>query len=720
LFACPCPVGISPRPPSQTLASAPAEIEIAALGLARAAPYKEPNATAGDIALALPGTAYPHLMQPITLGGVRLRNRIVMGSMHTGLEGHQTEDAFDRLARFYAARAKGGAGLIVTGGFSPNHAGRLKDEPATMQTAEHVALHRRITDAVHAEGGAIVLQLLHAGRYGYHDKVVAPSPIRSPINKHGPAELTDAEIEQTIDEYARSALLAREAGYDGVEVMGSEGYLITEFLALRTNHRTDRWGGPIENRARFPVAIVSAIRKALGPDFLIVYRHSVLDLVEGGLSWDETVYVAQEMARAGADLLSAGIGWHEAKVPTIAGTVPHAAFADAVRRLKAAVPIPVTASNRINSAELADRLVANGSCDMVSMARPLLADPEFANKAFSGRADRITTCIACNQACLDHYFESREITCLVNPRGAREAEFITQPVVRRKKIAVVGSGVAGLVCAIEAAARGHEVTLFEAEQRLGGQMNLAARIPGKADYADVVRAYAAQLGDLGAKIVTRRRVAAPELLADGFDEFIIATGVRPRPLDLPGADDPRVVSYEAALSGSVGIGSRVAVIGAGGIGHDVALCLAHPDPRETLDPALFAHRWGIDGAPQPSPAKRQITLIKRSPGPFGRTLGKSTGWILRQELRDFGVDQLAGAAYRRIDADGLHLVIDDKDRCVAFDTLVVCAGQLPDRTLADALTAAGRQPHVIGGARHAAELDARRAIEEGTALGCTI
>ena len=670
--------------------------------------------------MAPPGTAYPHLMQPITLGGVTLRNRIVMGSMHTGLEGHQTEDAFDRLARFYAARAKGGTGLIVTGGFSPNHAGRLKDEPSTMETAGHVPLHRRITDAVHAEGGAIVLQLLHAGRYGYHDKVVAPSPIRSPINRHGPAELTDAEIGQTIADFARGAQLAREAGYDGVEIMGSEGYLITEFLALRTNHRTDRWGGSLENRARFPIAVVAAIRSALGPDFLIVYRHSILDLVEGGVTWNETVHVAREIARAGADVLSSGIGWHEAKVPTIAGTVPHAAFADAVRRLKAAVPIPVTASNRINSAARAERLVADGTCDLVSMARPLLADAAFASKAFSGRADTITTCIACNQACLDHYFESREITCLVNPRAAREAAFVPQPAARRKKIAVVGAGVAGLVCAIEAAARGHAVVVFEAGARIGGQMNLAARVPGKADYADVVRAYAAQLGDLGAKIVTGRRVGAAELLAEGFDECVVATGVKPRALDVPGANDPRVISYETALSGSVEIGKRVAIIGAGGIGHDVALCLAHPDPRETLDPAKFAHRWGVGSTPHPSPPERQVTLIKRSPGPFGRTLGKSTGWILRQELRDFGVEQISGAAYRKIDREGLHITVDAADRCIAFDTLVVCAGQKPDRTLADALIAAGCKVHVIGGARYATELDAKRAIEEGTTVGCTI
>jgi 2,4-dienoyl-CoA reductase (NADPH2) len=670
--------------------------------------------------LASSGTHFAHLAQPIRVGGITLRNRLVMGSMHTGLEGHQTEPAFDQLARFYAARARGGAGLIVTGGFAPNAAGRLKDEPATMETAAHVALHRRITEAVHAEGGAIVLQVLHAGRYGYHDRIVAPSPIRSPINRHTPAELSDAEIERTIADYVRACRLAREAGYDGVELMGSEGYLISQFLALRTNHRTDRWGGSLENRARFPLAVTAAVRAAVGKDFLIVYRHSILDLVEGGLAWDETVWVAQQAVAAGADILSSGFGWHEAKVPTIAGVVPHAAFAGHIGRLKAAVPAPVTASNRINSPEVAERLIASGTCDLVSMARPLLADAEFANKAIAGAPERITTCIACNQACLDLYFEDRAITCLVNPRAAREAEFVPQPPVRKKRIAVVGGGVAGLICAIEAARRGHGVTLFEADGRLGGQMNLAARIPGKADYADVVRAYAAQLAEHGARVRTGRRATAHQLAAEGYDEIVIATGVTPRPLDLPGAGDPRIVSYDAALSGKADIGDRVAIIGAGGIGHDVALYLTHPDHAEATDPAAFARRWGVNGTPSPAPARRQVTLIKRSPGPFGRTLGRSTGWILRQELRDLGVQQVAGAAYHRIDGDGLHVTVEGQPRCIAFDTLVVCAGQVPDRTLADELTAAGRKVHLIGGARHAAELDARRAIEEGTALGCSI
>jgi 2,4-dienoyl-CoA reductase (NADPH2) len=666
------------------------------------------------------GVAFPHLAQPMRVGAVTLRNRTVMGSMHTGLEGHQTEAAFDQLARFYAERARGGVGLIVTGGFAPNEAGRLKDEPATMETAAHIELHRRIADAVHAEGGAIVLQLLHAGRYGYHDKVVAPSPIRSPINKHAPAELSDAEIEQTIADYVKAAQLARDAGYDGVEVMGSEGYLISQFLAPRTNHRTDRWGGSLDHRARFPIAVVAGIRAALGPDFLIVYRHSVLDLVEGGLAWDDTVWVARQVVRAGADVISTGFGWHEAKVPTIAGVVPHAAFAEHIRRLKAAVHVPVTASNRINSPEIADRLIASGTCDLVSMARPLLADAAFANKAIAGNGKKITVCIACNQACLDLYFENRPISCLVNSRAAREAEFVPLPVARKKRIAVVGAGVAGLVCAIEAARRGHQVVVFEAAAQIGGQMNLAARIPGKADYADVVRAYAAQLDELGVRVTVNQRASAHQLMSSNFDEIVIATGVRPRGLDVPGADDPRVVSYDAALSGRAGNGDRVAILGAGGIGHDIALFLAHPDHAEATDPARFAQRWGVGGAPSPAPARRQVTLLKRSPGPFGRTLGKSTGWILRQELRDLGVQQLAGASYRKIDEAGLHVTIEDQPRCIAFDTLVVCAGQVPDRSLADELVAAQRSVHLIGGAKLAAELDARRAIEEGTALGCSI
>ncbi len=666
---------------------------------------------------------YEALARPLTVGAVTLRNRVAMGSMHTGLEGAQDAAAFERLARFYAARARGGTALIMTGGFGPNAAGRLTHERGTLETTEQAALHRAIPRAVHAEGGKIVLQIVHAGRYGYHGDVVAPSPIRSPINKHVPVELTEAAIEATIADYVRCARLAQDAGYDGVEVMGSEGYLISQFLALRTNHRTDAWGGPLDQRVRFPVEVVKRIRAALGREALIVYRHSVLDLVEGGLAWDETVWVANAVARAGADILNTGIGWHEAKVPTIAGVVPHAAFTGHIRRLKQAVTIPVVASNRINTPEIADRLIADGSADLISMARPLLADPAFARKAFEGRATEINTCIACNQACLDHYFEGKAISCLVNPRAGLTFDTVPAVVARKTRVAVVGAGMAGLAAAIEAAKRGHDVVVFEAAPQIGGQMTLAAAIPGKADYAEIVRGYGAQLAALGVPVKTGTRVTARDLAGAAFDAYVVATGVKPRGLDIAGADDPRVVSYEAALTGAAAIGERVVVIGAGGIGHDVALFLAHGegDAHAGLTAAeAFARRWGVSGEPQLPAARRQVTLLKRSPGPFGRTLGKSTGWILRQELRDLGVQQFAGVTYLGIDAAGLHVMIENAPRTIAADTIVVCAGQVSERGLVDELRVAGKTVHVIGGARLAGELDAKRAVEEGTAIGCTI
>jgi 2,4-dienoyl-CoA reductase (NADPH2) len=662
---------------------------------------------------------FAHLAQPIVVGPLSLPNRVIMGSMHTGLEGH--EQGFEQLARFYAERARGGTALIVTGGFSPNRAGRMKDEPSTLESMQQANLHRRITDAVHAEGGRIVLQILHSGRYGYHPDIVAPSPIRAPINRHVPAELTDEAIRQTIADYVRCTELALYAGYDGVEIMGSEGYLISEFLALRTNQRTDDWGGTLENRARFPVSVVREIRSALGRDFLLMYRHSVLDLVDGGLSWDETVWVATQVARAGADVISTGIGWHEATIPTIAGTVPRAAFADAIKRLKASLDVPVVASNRINLPETADTLIASGVADLVSMARPMLADPAFVRKALGGRPDAITVCIACNQACLDHYFESRVISCLLNPRAAHEADFELPAPVQAKRVAVVGAGVAGLACAIEARRRGHEVVVFEANPAVGGQFRLAAQVPGKEDYALAVQAYARQLAEAGVPLRLGHPVTAAELEAEGFDDIVIATGVRPRPLDIPGADDPRVVDYAAALSGTAPVGDRVAVIGGGGIGHDVALFLAHGHHGETTNPAAFFQRWGVEGAaPVPTTPQRQVTLLKRSPGPFGRGLGKSTGWILRQELRDLEVQQIAGVTYRYIDHEGLHITVENENRCIPADTIVVCAGQLSERTLADELLGAGRKVHIIGGAKLAAELDAKRAIHEGATLGAAI
>jgi 2,4-dienoyl-CoA reductase (NADPH2) len=659
-------------------------------------------------------TAHSVLLDPIRVGSVTLTSRIVMGSMHTGLECHP--ERFDELGRFYAERAKGGAGLIVTGGFAPNFAGRMKNEPGTFERPDQVEDHRKITGPVHAAGGRILLQILHAGRYGYHPAVVAPSPIKSPINRDVPAELTSEQIEATIADYATTARLAIEAGYDGVEIMGSEGYLISEFLAPRTNHRDDQWGGSLENRARFPLAVVTAIRAAIG-DAIISYRISALDLVEGGLTQEETIWLAKEVEKAGADCISSGIGWHEAAVPTIAGPVPHAAFIDSTRRLKAAVSIPVTASNRINLPDDAAEIIASGSADLVSMARPLLADAEFVNKVGRGRADLVNVCIACNQACLDHYFTDQVITCLVNPRAARENDFSDTPAPAPKRVAVLGAGVAGIAAALEAARRGHHVTLFEAANRIGGQFVLAANIPGKEDYALSLENFAAQLAECGVEIKTGIAVDAETLKRSNFDEVIVSTGISPRLIDIPGGDDPRVVGYTKVLDGTVKAGERVVIIGGGGIGHDVALFLAMESNGRRQTREEFFERWGIGGKPKPHAARRKITMVKRSPGAFGRTLGKSTGWILRQELKDFGVRQIADARYLKIDAQGLHIALADRNEILPFDTLVVCAGQESDRRIADEVAANGQSVHVIGGARLAGELDAKRAIYEGAILG---
>jgi 2,4-dienoyl-CoA reductase (NADPH2) len=659
-------------------------------------------------------TAHSVLLDPIRVGAVTLASRIVMGSMHTGLECHP--ERFDELGRFYAERAKGGVGLVVTGGFAPNFAGRMKNEPGTFERPDQVEDHRKITAPVHAAGGKILLQILHAGRYGYHPAVVAPSPIKSPINRDVPAELTSGQIEATIADYAMTARLAIEAGYDGVEIMGSEGYLISEFLAPRTNHRDDQWGGRLENRARFPLAVVRAIRAAIG-EAIISYRISALELVDGGLTQDETIWLAKEVEKAGADCISTGIGWHEAAVPTIAGPVPHAAFIESTRSLKQAVSIPVTASNRINLPDDAAEIIASGSADLVSMARPLLADAEFVNKIGRGRADLVNICIACNQACLDHYFTDQVITCLVNPRAARENEFSDTPAPTAKRVAVLGAGVAGIAAALEAARRGHHVTLFEAANRIGGQFTLAAVIPGKEDYGLSLESFSAQLAESGVEIRTGVAVDAETLKRSNFDEVIVSTGISPRLIDIPGGDDARVVGYTKVLDGTVKAGERVVIIGGGGIGHDVALFLAMESNGRRQTREEFFERWGIGGKPKPHAARRKITMVKRSPGAFGRTLGKSTGWILRQELKDFGVRQIADARYIRIDAQGLHIALADRNEILPFDTLVVCAGQEPDRRIADEIAANGQSVHVIGGARLAGELDAKRAIYEGAILG---
>jgi 2,4-dienoyl-CoA reductase (NADPH2) len=655
------------------------------------------------------------LLQPIKVGAVTLPNRFVMGSMHTGFEAHPQK--FDEMARFYADRARGGVALIVTGGFAPNFAGRMVDEPGTLEREDQVAPHRLITDAVHKAGGRIVLQILHAGRYGYHSAVVAPSAIKSPINRDTPRALTSDEVRQTIADYANMTKLAVAAGYDGVEVMGSEGYLISEFLALRTNKRDDEWGGGLENRARFPLEIVRAVRAALGADKILSYRISALELVEGGLGDDEVLWLAREVEKAGADCLSTGIGWHEATIPTISGAVPHAAFAEATKRLKGAVSIPVTASNRINLPQTAETLIANGAADLISMARPFLADPDFVAKLRRGRPDLINVCIACNQACLDHYFTGRLISCVVNPRAARETEFSDARTERLKRVAVLGAGVAGIVAALEAARRGNVVTLYEAAREIGGQLRLAANVPGKEDYGLAIAGFRNQLAELGVDVRLGHRVSLDDLVRENFDDVVVSTGVQARLLDIPGANDPRVVGYTEILDGTVKAGQSVVVIGGGGIGHDVALFLAKGDTHGEPSIEEFENHWGVKAARQPPAARRNVVMVKRSPGAFGKTLGKSTGWILRQELKDFGVRQISGATYLQIDDAGLHIEVDGRTETLAADTIVVCAGQTSVRDIADELEARGQTVHIVGGAKLAGELDAKRAIDEGARIG---
>lgn len=655
------------------------------------------------------------LAQPLKVGNITLPNRIVMGSMHTGMEGDA--DHFDELARFYGERARGGAALVVTGGFAPNYEGRMTAEPGYFDSEEQVAWHKKIPEQVHKHGGRVLLQILHAGRYGYHDAIVAPSPIKSPINRDTPRELTEEGIEQTIRDYAKTSQLAQKAGYDGVEIMGSEGYLITQFLATHTNARDDKWGGSLENRARFGIEVVKAVKAAVTGDFLIAFRISAQDLITTGLSDDEIIWFAKQLEAAGADLLSTGIGWHEAQVPTIAGVVPHAAFLAATTRLKNAVKIPVTASNRINLPETAERIVASGAADLVSMARPLLADPAFANKVIGGRPDQVNICIACNQACLDHYFTGKVITCVVNPRAAREGEFTEDKAPAKKRVAVVGAGVAGLAAALEAAKRGHEVIIFDAQDHIGGQLRLAARVPGKADYQRAIDGFQNQLSELGVVFRLGKAVGAKDLMAEKYDEIVCSTGILPRDLGIPGSDRPNVIGYQDILSGAKVAGSRVAIIGGGGIGHDVAIFLAQPADHDETSVEAFAHRWGVNGKPSPEKPARAITMLKRSEGGFGRTLGKSTGWIVRAELRDFGVQQLAGVKYVEVTDKGLVIEAGGQEKLIEVDTIVVCAGQETNRTLADELEAAGQKVHIIGGAKLAGELDAKRAIDEGAQIG---
>jgi 2,4-dienoyl-CoA reductase (NADPH2) len=667
--------------------------------------------------------AYPHLFRPLELPGVRLPNRILMGSMHTGLEARP--DGMPRLAAFYAERARGGAALLVTGGFSPDDTGELGPHRAQMSTKEDAERHKVIPHAVHDAGGRIVLQILHSGRYGFHKNIVAPSPIKSGINPGTPRELSAAEIEQIIGDFVRAAVLSRTAGYDGVEVMGSEGYLITQFLALRTNQRKDDWGGTLENRMRFACEIVRQTRAATGPDFIIVFRISALELVEGGLSGDETVRLAKAIEKAGATILNTGIGWHEARIPTIAQAVPRAGFAWAARRIREAVRIPVIASNRINAPEIAEDILARGDADMVSLARAMLADADFANKSKTGDRAGINICIACNQACLDHYFIGQSVSCVVNPRAGRESKLIYTKTHAKKKIAVVGGGPAGLSCAAVAAERGHEVVLFEQAAELGGQFNLAKKIPGKQEFAESVAYYGERLRRAGATVLLNHAATQAELAP--FDEVILASGIEPRKPAIPGIEHRSVTGYVELLTGRVEAGRNVVIIGAGGIGFDVALYLLERSSRSALDPAAFDRHWGItresaaagglasSGMEKPE-RKTQITMLKRSVTPFGSTLGRTTGWVHRAELAHNGVRMIKGVEYRKIDDAGVHITAEGKESVLPADTVILCSGQDSFRPFSMKTGTF----HFIGGAREAGELDAKRAMLEGAELAARL
>jgi 2,4-dienoyl-CoA reductase (NADPH2) len=669
---------------------------------------------------------FPRLLEPLDLGFVTLRNRVLMGSMHTGLE--EAPDGHERLAAFYGERARGGAGLIVTGGIAPNDDGLVAPGAARLTTAEEARAHRPVTGAVHREGGHICLQILHTGRYAAHPGAVAPSPLRAPISPVKPRALADAEVERTVDDYVRCAALAREAGYDGVEIMGSEGYLINEFVAPRTNQRADRWGGSLENRLRFPVEIVRRTRTAVGRDFILIFRLSMLDLVEDGSSWEEVVALAQAVEAAGATMINTGIGWHEARIPTIATVVPRGAFTWVTAKLRGAVRLPLVATNRINDPAVAEAVLARGDADVVSMARPFLADPELVRKAAEGRAAEINTCIACNQACLDQIFEGKTCSCLVNPRACHETELPTGPAAAARRVAVVGAGPAGLAAACAAAERGHRVVLLEAERELGGQFNLARRIPGKEEYGETLRYFRARLAALGVDVRLGRPAAAAELVAERFDRVLLATGVAPRRPAIPGIDHPKVMGYAEAILGSRPVGARVAILGAGGIGFDVAELLTHPGDEG--DPAAaFRGQWGIDpgyaargglGAPARRPSPRKIWLLQRKAAKLGASLGRTTGWIKRALLAERGVEMWPGVAYERIDDAGLHLKVGGEARTLDVDTVVVCAGQEPRRELLAGLRAAGVAVDVVGGADEAAELDAKRAIEQGTRAALAI
>ncbi|TYT23538.1 NADPH-dependent 2,4-dienoyl-CoA reductase [Luteimonas viscosa] len=668
---------------------------------------------------------YPHLFAPLDLGFATLRNRVLMGSMHTGLEDRKRD--FPKLAAYFAERAAGGVALIVTGGFSPNFEGWLTPFASRLAWPWEARKHRQVTDAVHAHGARICLQLLHAGRYAYHPLSVAPSRIKAPITPFTPRRLSARGVERTIDAYATAAKLARDGGYDGVEIMGSEGYLINQFLSARSNRRDDAWGGDVSQRMRFATEIVRRVREACGHDFIIVYRLSMLELVPEGSDWNAIVQQAKAIEAAGATLINTGIGWHESRVPTIATSVPRAAFAGVTAKLRPHVTLPLVATNRINMPDVAERILAAGGADMVSMARPLLADPQWVDKARAGKPQAINTCIACNQACLDHVFQRRTASCLVNPRACAETELNYLPTTAPKRIAVVGAGPAGLACATVAAQRGHRVVLFDRADAIGGQFNLAKRIPGKEEFHETLRWFGYRIGETGVELRLATDATA-EALSD-FDEVVLATGVTPRAVSFEGHAHPKVVGYADVLSGRVVPGRRVAIVGAGGIGFDVGEFLVQEAPSPTLDVAAWMREWGVDPdfesaggltPPRVEPPSRRVWLLQRSPGKPGARLGKTTGWIHRSTLKHKGVRMIGGVEYVAVDDDGFHLRVDGQPQTLPVDHVVVCAGQEPHRALLEPLQGAGCRVHLVGGADVAAELDAKRAIAQASRLAATL
>ncbi|MEJ5036780.1 NADPH-dependent 2,4-dienoyl-CoA reductase [Acinetobacter johnsonii] len=671
---------------------------------------------------------YPHLLAPLDLGFTTLKNRVLMGSMHVGLE--EVEGGYDRMAAFYAERAAGGVGLIVTGGISPNDHGVTFHGGSKLDTLEEAEKHKVITQAVHDAGGKIALQILHTGRYSYQAENVAPSAIQAPINPVKPHALTSAEVNQTIADFVNCAKLSQVAGYDGVEIMGSEGYLINEFIAARTNHRDDEWGGSYENRIRFPIEIVKRTRAEVGENFIIIYRLSMLDLVEGGSTLEEVIQLAKEIEKAGATIINTGIGWHEARIPTIATKVPRAAFTWVTKKLKGSVQIPLVTSNRINTPEMAEHVLAQGDADMVSMARPMLADAEFVLKAEQGRSDEINTCIGCNQACLDQIFSMQIATCLVNPRACYETELIFKESAAKKNIAVIGAGPAGLSFATYAADRGHQVTVFDAASQIGGQFNIAKTIPGKEEFYETLRYFKRKIElQPNIKLVLNHTATYEELSAESYDDIVVATGVTPRELTIEGIDHPKVLSYIEVLRERKPVGKKVAIIGAGGIGFDTAEYLSHEGESGSLNPQKFYDEWGIDtsyahvgGLKQPvlEQSDREIYLLQRKAKAVGASLGKTTGWIHRTGLKHRDVKMIAGASYDKIDDQGLHITVNDQPTVLEVDHVIICAGQESYTAMYDQLKADGKNVHLIGGAKEAGELDAKRAIRQGAELAATI